>query len=399
MSRMRSFALWTATAFGAVGLAGCSGGSKSVAVVPPQPVPQAIKPVQPSTRPIAAQTVDLKFIEVADSPYGCYFGVHGGKISYPFSNAAGKLTIEIRDGKVYGDTNGDGVIDAKDSPAVEPGKGTLKFAMNLSAGRVVDFPVRVGELRKLSGDSADPHLELYTQGALEANVGEWTIRYAAMSFGNTPVGMFSQVSIAPTGSDLRFVSTLSPSQTYDIADRLYTVKLADDLTKLTVAPYTGEIAEVRFSYTLPEDTPPVAQGHQNHEDGTSLILRHTAGIQQSTAKAGKPAKFVPGDYQLASIFLTRFINQGEQVYISGRMDSKAAPTTLKPGVNEIRVGAPFKMDFVATRDGGQIELTDVMVTGRLGEMYAPPGQGPGSLFAFYIRGGGKETQLAKLEYG
>lgn len=379
---------------------GCSSGSKSYTTSVQTPAgPQPVKQVDPSNRPIAPQTVDLKFVELAENPLGCNYGVRDGKVSCPFPNAAGKLTIEVRDGKVYGDTNGDGAIDAKDALAVAPNKGVLKFDMTMPGGRTVAFPVRIGEYRTFGGSSSDPYLELSWLGALEANVGDWTICHQALSFDAAPQRMFSNVKIEPTGSDPRAGSYVAISQTYCIAGRLYNVKLSDDLTKLTIAPYTGDVAEVRFSYTLAGDAPPPAKESWNREDRSGIFLAHKTNIQQSEACANQTSKFVPGEYQATSIFLTRFTNNGEQLYVSARLDPKTSPVILKPGPNEIHVGAPFKLDFAANRNADEIVLTDVTLTGRLGETYAPPGNGGKPEFAAYIRAGARETKLAKLEYG
>lgn len=381
----------------AVAICGCSSrpthtAATSAASAGAQP---AKRVVQPSNRPIAAQTVPLQFVE--QQSFECYYRVSKGKIGYPFPNAAGKLTIEVRDGKVYGDTNGDGVIDAKDAPPVEPTKGTLKFAMNLP-GRVIDFPVIIGELRTFGGDDQEVRLCLTPGGAFQADVGDWTILYKASTFRRDLESFFSNVAIIPAGSDPRYASTASLSRTYEIADRLYTVNRSDDLKQLSIAPYTGPIATVRVTYALPEDAAPVDPAYPSQQDNSSVYLTHTQDIQQASVTARHSSRFVPGPYRIQSVFLSRFIKSG-QAYVSGSMDPKAPPVTLKPGDNEIHFGAPFKMDFVATRKDDTIELTDVAVTGRLGEHYYPPGQGGETLFAAYLRSGGKEQPLAKLEYG
>jgi hypothetical protein len=292
------------------------------------------------------------------------------------------------------------VIDAQDAPPVEPNKGTLKFTMNLPGGRSIALPIRIGELRKLDGEKSEPYLDLCLEGAMEAVAGDWTLRYSAGFVQASAAQIFNRVDIYPTGGDPRDGSDVDLSQTYDIADRLYNVKLDDSFTALTISPYTGPIAEARFTYTLPSDTAGAnPTGSAKVEDTSTIILSHTSHVQDGRVHANQSARFVPGTYRLASVFLSHITQGTGQVCIAARLPDKAAPLTLKPGTNEIQAGAPFKIDFAATRDRDMITLTDVTVTGRLGELYNLPGNGGQTLFAAFIRANGKEQQLAKLEYG
>jgi len=365
-------------------LAGCASQSKREAA---QGRPEA-KIAMPAKSEAVAQpaVVDLSFVERKEGPNSWYAYAldNDGKISRPFANGAGKITYQLLDGKLRVDSDGDGVIDEKDAPAVELKDGRegvrVKVAVALG-GKTVEYPLVV---RSLEG--REQAIMVGSAAMLEGKFGNHTIRiYDANQdgrFGNAgDYVTFRSDSAAGT------IEYLMPwTRTVAVDKQLHRLELLGASAKLKLTPYTGPVAELEV------------QGPKDAK-GLQVTLQEVNGEQIGRWMGVGAALFVPGKYRIQSVQY-QVAENSPQGSLFGYHDLDTDLLELKEGKNVLKVGPPLKMEIAANWKAEEVEITAARITGVAGEMYRPNVQeDQGDKFAAYVRAGGKEQELTKLGFG
>lgn len=339
-------------------------------------------------------TIDLKLVErKADeaSFSNGYAANKDGVVEIPFATASGKLKAQITTKRtllvrvresIRIDTNGDGVIDEKDAPAVSvSGSGQIirvKVPVKL-AGKTIDYPIAF----QAYGSPENRYLLVGSGVMLESKFGDQTLRIIDDNVDGRFCGEGDRVLIYPAGTRERSLGAggMQWTPTMEIAGKLYQLAAVNDSAQLKITPYTGPIAEVQIACEKPFTA-------------TATVTGEMAGSWTMQ----RPAPFVPGKYSVQSVRL-QYGNEKAQV-LYGQANPQQKPIELKAGKNLVKFGPPFKLDFDANRNGALVEITGVTVAGASGEVYRPYVQDAKTeSFAWYVKAGGKEKQLAALQFG
>lgn len=300
-----------------------------------------------------------------------------GLASCPFANSAGKLTFQLADGKLRADTNGDGKIDDKDAPAIDPKDTTLRVAMKLGS-KQIQFPLRI---RLIDQPKEQKYLLVQSAGVLEGTLGKATVRLYSNMFGGGFGQSGSTIEIITAGEVSR---PRQWSRTLILDGKIVETEFLADGPQLKLTPYTGPVARLKLEAD-PKFTSSIA------------MLVEAIGERSGEASTKEPGLFVPGKYRLQSVQLHV---TPSTMALYGYTDPKSEPIELKAGENTLKVGPPMKMDFTAGRKGEEVEFTAVALSGSGGETYRPyPQPNTKDIFAAYIRANGREQELCKLAYG
>jgi hypothetical protein len=347
----------------------------------------------PATQP-ASTLVDLKFVELPSTNQGgvmyCGYGLDkNGQASWPFANQAGKMTVQFRDDKLRADTNGDGVIDDKDAPgiAVKAEGATLRVTASI-AGQSVQYPLHVMQVQKGEPSS---YIVLGSRGMLEGSFGQYTICFSDQRASGSFMKDRGMMQVSDGKAGRSGVNWTEFSRTIVVDGKLWQFEVVTENRQIKLTPYTGPVAVLTVQTDMPNVT-------------GQINLSHVQQVQVGAGHIGQAASFVPGDYRVQYVQLAGESKPGANGSVPANafatFPPTAKPVTLVAGANSIKVGAPFKMDFTATRDGATVEFTDVQLTGVAGEVYRPSAEdAQGEVFAAYIRSAGKEELLTKLSYG
>lgn len=370
----------------------------------------------------AVQVVPLGFVEGKRTDFGAQTHVtlneEGlGEIAFP--TPSGKLLVRLVGGKVVCDANGDGRIDDADGKGVAAGRGfgpgtaALKVRVTVG-GRGIDYPLAV----------------LYAQGrhlmlASTAHLAG-TFRGARLSLYDTNVnGVFGEIGVdgikiaeggrTRAAPGFRAMTVASGAgmlgRVLAIGGELYNAEVVEGGRALRLSPYGGEKATLSLKV---DKTVKVAH----------LTLAHTGGLFFVRAVPGQKLLVPAGTYRIDEARLSLALGEEKRSGSSwledlfgdgavaaqsagmliGRGGPKAALVTVRPGENELAFGPPLGLEFTAYLWGDEkdrLEIEDPALVGGAGERYraALYAQKQQSSLKSYVRAGGKEKLLSKLEYG
>ncbi len=326
-----------------------------------------------------AETIDLKFIENKDGATSWYgFAKDANGLCRGWQPFAGRqLVFQVIGDKVRADTNGDGKVDDKDDPAVKPEepKGTQVYVPAKVAGKDVKYPlnIRMYDWGVIAGSAA----------SLVGQFGDYTISIQDTDINGQLGSDSDQVRIQNKGQS----GTSWPwSKALVFGRQIYQVEMLNDGAKLKLQPYTGPVAEVVIE---------AAESARNLQ--VRLVGTHREQAADCTAK--ETGLFIPGSYRIQSVqYQAGPENRPEHLW--AYQDYSSRPLELKAGKNVVKVGPPLKLSFTAEMKGIILELEHVKITGLAGEMYRPNVRtDQKESFGIYVRSGGKETQIGKLEFG
>ena len=195
---------------GMAGLAAVLAGAACAGVVPARAAPEA-------------QIVELKVVELTQdrSRRGYGFDEKGG-CEMPFANAAGKLRLEVKDGKVRADTNGDGVIDAKDAPAVKAQGAVLKVNAQMGGG-TFSYPIFVAQV--MSAGRGQGYLMLASRAALEGALDGRTVRLLDADMDGRFGGERDTISFEGAGTDAAAAQPRAWSRVLELERGLVSLEL------------------------------------------------------------------------------------------------------------------------------------------------------------------------------
>jgi hypothetical protein len=335
----------------------------------------------PATMPTGTQVIDLQFVEepMARMMFGAL--LKDGKAEVPFPNAAGKLLLQYKGGKLQADTNGDGVIDGKDAPPVKPRQAMIR-ADAMVGGKAVSYPIWIGDVQD------NRLIVLGSRGALEGTVGPYTVHIGdGTNLGRFDAGAMSSIYVRPSSTPMSATVPYVPwSRTIDVDGSLYQIELLGNGAQLKVTPYTGEVAQVTLE-----------PSSGDKKLSADVTLSAVDGAQVGRLQPGETKRLVPGKYRVDCRL--EYQERNRVSCASGDPSDKAKPFEAKPGGNVLKVGAPFTLQFSATRSGEQVEFTSATLLGCSGEAYRPGVQTQNNeLFAAYARLGEKETKLTDLGF-
>ena len=325
-------------------------------------------------------TIDLKFIESPEGARSWYgFGQDAdGMVRRPFGKPGKFLVMKVADGKVRIDTNGDGLVNDKDAPAVQPDKERRSAQVHVSAevaGKEVKYPldIQLYEWGAAVGSAA----------ALEGRFGDYTITIQDGNVDGRFGGDGDMVRAQKAGQPAQ---PLPWSRAIALDRQIYRLEMTGDGAQLKLDPYTGPVAEVTIA---------VADSFRN----VNVTLNESKNVQVAQFSGVETGLLIPGNYRIGGLQgQVGPANQPQHLF--AYHDYQTAPIELKPGKNVVKVGPPLEMSFNATLSGLTLDLADVKITGVAGEMYRPNvDAAQGDTFAVYIRSGGKDAELGKLEFG
>lgn len=338
------------------------------------------KPSEPQ-----AQTIDLKFVEVASPSYFTGVRLQNGSGEMAFPNTRSKLKFRYKDGKLWVDSNADGRIDDRDNSVV-PGNNAKVLAKAIIGARQVDLPIFVNHVS--NNGKADSYAMVGVGGAMEGEINGATLRLMFGEFSSSRTPNFRSAQFIPEGTKPSAVPAEQFSKTLALGERLYFVDVGMSGWRVTLTPYAGPIAKVTLKLSEPTNACDLTLTNADDAKSTRTIT------------AGKQALLVPGRYRISGVHLAINNDKGGHQCVSARSDDKATPLTLAQGQTTIPLGGPFKLDFTATLNGRTIEITDASASGVSGEKYGPSASnGKDQLFAAFIVAGGREQELTKLSYG
>ena len=215
---------------------------------------------------------------------------HDGEGSIPFANAAGKLIVRFRDGKVFCDANGDGAIDAADgSGAPPPDRGRLIAAPSTLtvtariAGRDEEYPLAVLFARR-------GLVVLASAAHLEGRIGDAIVKV----FDADVNGRFGDVGadgirVVETGGTTGIIAFRGDApklgRVVEVGGELLDIEVKRDGASLALAPHAGEKATL----SLGTEEPIVA---------ASLVLAHAEGLVTCRVTSGDEATLPAGKYRL-----------------------------------------------------------------------------------------------------
>jgi hypothetical protein len=359
--------------------------------------------------------VGLKIVAAADQPCSWQFIRldASGSGSIPFANDAGKLLVSVTDGKARLDTNGDGVIDDKDTPAAQYGE-IIKVRFTLG-GRSAEYPVRI------QGTNRN-YVSLGGYLALEGTLDGCAIRLFDANlngtFGEAGKDTVEVAASADAGSppDADDAEPQKMGRFIAVKGHLVQVTPLDGGSPLTYRSYTGEPALLTVKPAAPATS-------------CTLELLHSDGLMYARVSEQNPVPLLPGTYRIQESRLDVSI-EGERpsivrrignalrgeffptgprvVTLSGDADSSGgeeAVLTVRPGPQEIIPGPPFRLAFLASRWSGhrdRVEIQAAWLAGAAGERYTPSCSGPGtkdSSLTSLVRAGNREQKLSDLSHG
>jgi hypothetical protein len=328
-----------------------------------------------------AQVVTLRFVEDPGERRGLSSRSFdkSGRVELPLNNAAGRLLLQYRNGKLWADTNGDGTIDGKDGPPVTPERVTIRVAAKV-AGKSVQYPLFIDRVHMVG---ASPRQLVFSpRGTLEGKFGAYTLRILdgneMARFGNAG----DDIALIPTAAPARPAVRLDWSPTIELDGSLYRIEMLGDGAQLRVTPYAGEVARVAL------------QAPANNATASVLLVAED-GKQISALHPDHVSLLVPGKYRVSC---TLHGARGAS-YLINQASGHKAFFDARQGENVLKVGAPFSLQFTATRTGDEVEFTAGTLLGRAGEPYRPmfaARQHEGC--AAYVRVGEKEMKLCDLEF-
>jgi hypothetical protein len=367
-------------------------------------------PTAPGGGADPAVVVDLKAVPSADESFDSQFTRldASGKGSIPFANAEGKLLVKAAGKKVRLDSNGDGVVDDKDAPAVPAGE-TVKVRF-LLGGTPAEYPIRIEAVE-------DQYVVLGSCLVLEGTLDGCTIRlFDAEVDGTFATPGEDTVAIVEPGKDAAAPDAaeappLPLGRILSVKGRLVEATPSGGGTRLTCRPYAGETALL------------VVKPGAGVES-CSLQLAHVDGLQYVRIGGPRPVRLVPGTYRIAQSEME--VRPGrdaaaarkakgdapapdaDTLCLSGVWDftgSEGPTLTVRAGPQEIVPGPPFRLAFDAGRASGRkdrVEIREPRLVGAAGEWYMPsvsvPGGGESTLTS-HVRAGAREQKLSTLEFG
>ncbi len=327
------------------------------------------------TGPEKPAVVDLKFAAADARSFRGFAADDQGVVEIkPFANAAGRLTFRIAADSVRADTSGDGTIDDADAPAVKPERTTIHVA---ARNGTTDFkyPIELLFVRE----------RMLVAGSRATMEGLWNGRLVSIGdlsmdgvFGNR--GDTLAIATAREAGQNGAAARLPWSNTVGVDGRLYALAL-ENAGKLRIEPYAGAVSELRFAMA---PAPADAQ----------LQVTGEAGAFCATARSiAEPIRAIPGALRITGTF--GWEGGATKMYLRGF----PKPVVLGAEPLTLKIGPPLAVAFDATRDGQDITLRNVKITGVSGENWQPAAGDKADGPAAFIRSGGREHRLATMEYG
>ena len=286
----------------------------------------------------------------------------------PFSNAAGKILFKLDDGKVFADINGDGKFDKTDGNAIAA-KETFHVPLKIN-GKEMQYSLRFPFVRPNT-------LFLMSHSRLE---GKYNGKKISL-IDNNLNGNFGEIGVDKFQIGREFIPT-PLSGLISIGGELINIKIRENGGTIIVTPYKGPTAKIKLQ-TI---------------DGwiVDFILTHQKKTISATINSDTTTVLIPGKYTIDKAIVmsrnmkTRFYGRGGSI-------------VLEEGINVIKTGPPFKLEFTAFRskeDIEEIKIESALLVGAAGEKYNASSLGSGkSSLKSYIRSGRKEKELSTLEYG
>lgn len=326
------------------------------------PVTLSLKPspIDPKQRPMSFR--------------GCQVDADGMGRIQPFANAPGYILFQVSGETVRFDTDGDGKLGKGDAPAVKGSMTTVKVTAKFK-GAPYDYPLVVLFARK----------DMIAVGSPAQAEGTWGDRTVVIGDGNLD-GVFGgsgdRIRIAKKGAaESDGPASWQPwTRMLNLDGNLHSFAL-NDRGELRIEPYTGPVSELRIS------SEPAPTG------GSLMLMEQSSGYVATISSLGGPIRAVPGQYQLRG--QVNWGAGGPAMYLSGF----ASPIEIGKEPKTVRIGPPLTVDFEAVRDGDKVAVSKVAIRGVSGEAWRPIGAGEDNSPAAFVRAGGKEERLAKMEYG
>jgi hypothetical protein len=336
--------------------------------------------------PPPERTLEMKLVQVGQAPSYSGTTLRDGKGEIEFPNRPGKLKLQYKSGRLTVDSNGNGKIDSQDrsiTPRSNPSDSVMVSAV--VGDRDTELQVFVIDVNSMSKDSQ--MVMIGYGGAMEGTLDGTRVRAEFSRVRGDSSPQFSELQVIPAGQTLATAPRMRWPRIVAIGSAIYQPTVLDRGWKLQLAPYTGPVALVKLKIA----------GPATNCEATFVGAEDAQG--QTTAKDF--VAFIPGKYRLGNAHLNIRKGANDHVCVSGQSQKDGKPFEFKTGENVIALGAPFRMDFAASRLGNTIEFTDASVLGASGERYGAAASNAvdGQMLKAFIRSGGQERELAKLEYG
>ena len=335
--------------------------------------------------PLAAKAEDTSSTKIPLEPGKSARGGGGFKqlafnkeneASIPFATASGQLKFKLDGRKIVADINGDGKIDKADGDGVTRG---MKISIPIkSHGKALTYDIQFSFMHNKVA---------YLNGMTVLN-GKYNDKPFTIMDSNMN-GKFNDTSI----DVISFGSRSSRTPITSIASfggKIKVLAFTDDSAELVLKAYTGEIGELTLKSSKTDWM-------------GMLMLVKSDGTFNAVINSQTKAELIPGIYHI-----------GSAVYANGGFDytttkgmlygQSQQPITVVKGSNELAIGAPFKLQVVATKskeNPNAITIEEVQLIGSLGINYRATVSGgkSKSTLTSFIRAGEKRQDLTKMEYG
>lgn len=312
----------------------------------------------------------------------------------PFGNDVGKLLFRVDGTSVRLDNNGDGRIDQEDAPAFEPAFKDNVVQVNYRfGGQIVKYPLNIRSAQTLKGHGRKM-VGFGDLGLLEGAFDGHRIQIAGPGVRS---GTFASsdcfVSVFKLGEALNCYFSAQKLSWLVVGDRLLSGTMEEKGTRLRLTCYEGAVARFKAEAAAPFSCGRVMLGNDTHS---------------AWAELGKEGRLPPGTYTKLFVALVDPAKSSGNVFpasfrgviVASRGDP-ACRYELAEGANTIRVGPPFELVCRFERREESVQLLSVAVKGVAGEVYemsSRPERNEDS-YVWFLRGGGEEQVIGKLEFG
>ncbi len=298
-----------------------------------------------------------------------------GEATLEFATATGKLLFKIDGKKVKVDKNCDGKFTDADGPA-------------LGRGEEVTIPIKVhGKDVKYVIAVTVHKYGCYTQG-MTCLKGKYKDKVVFVNDWNMN-GKFDDKSIdmISVGNQIKYAPI---TQIYNLDGQIKKLKFDTDTATLEFSPYTGDVGMVKLNCGNANWCGVVAL---SKIDGSFFV----------TADSSKTTQLVPGTYVIR---YARYLNGSvdcnkSKGYVMGRSNMQIE---IKKGDNQLKMGAPFTLDFAVNKSGEDLklfEIKEINLIGAGGIKYQASTNGSKSKSTLhsFVQAGDKKKKLSKMEYG
>ncbi|MFC1496877.1 hypothetical protein ACFLS1_00200 [Verrucomicrobiota bacterium] len=304
--------------------------------------------------------------------------------SIPFATSSGKLLFKLNGKKITVDSNCDGKIDSADGAAIAAGGKTTVCIK--THGKKLDYEIRVRYIhQKMAAINGVTILKGKYNGK-DISVFDSNVNGKFNDQGKHGSDIISLGDI--TKRDITKQLPISPI--FNLDGEMHNLTFADGKAELVFTPYTGDIAELTL---------------KSGKEGWfgQMMLTKQDGTFSAVADSTRKAQLVPGKYIVAGGVI---YSKGSVGYekSQGCLFGGGEEVTIKKGGNEFKMGAPFRLDFLAyksKRDANQLKIKKVEIIDAGGMKYSAQlyKSQQKSTLKSYIKAGNKKKLLTTLAYG